>query len=93
MQRDTLVATLVPDGTDQPFLLFRVVPGPGWEPVKPLFDRMSAVLRAPHRTGAEMAAALEPVVALGLTVVPGHGGNPVEKFFLRIDGDRARLRI
>jgi hypothetical protein len=86
-----LVGTLTVYEVDMPSFLCNFRPGPGWEPVRPLFEAWAEV-RGPDPDGSRTAAALKPILDLGLVLVPVAGGDPVDRFFLRIDGDKARLR-
>ncbi|MEV8596211.1 hypothetical protein [Streptomyces sp. NPDC052012] len=91
MRGDELVGSLAVYDIDMPHYLCAFSPGPGWEPVRPLFEAWAAV-QGPDADGSRTAAALKPIVDLGLVLVPVAGGEPINRFFLRINGDKARLR-
>ncbi|TWD24315.1 hypothetical protein FB570_104441 [Streptomyces sp. T12] len=91
MRGGELVGLLTVHGIDMPVYLCDFSPGPGWEPVRPLFEAWAAV-RGPDPDGSRTAAALKPILDLGLTLVPVADGETIDRFFLRIDGDKASLR-
>ncbi|MGY5116215.1 hypothetical protein ACWC2H_10210 [Streptomyces sp. 900105755] len=95
LQGDVLLGELDEYGCDQPFLLARFVPGPGWENVRFVFEALTA-LRGPDPDGSRTAAVLKPLLDLDLMLVPVGGGRSllrvVKDCWLRIDGSEARLR-
>lgn len=91
MRGDELVGSLTVHGIDMPVYLCDFRPGPGWEPVRPLFETWAAA-QGPDPDGSRTVTALKPILDLGLTLVPAVGGGTISRFFLRIDGDKACLR-
>ncbi|MFD3451337.1 hypothetical protein ACFWVC_04080 [Streptomyces sp. NPDC058691] len=91
MRGNELVGTLAVYGVDMPAYLCDFFPGAGWEPVRPLFEA-DAEVTGPDPDGSRTAAVLKPIVGLGLVLVPVAGGKPIDRFILRIYGDKARLR-
>lgn len=94
MQGEVRVGGLREYGTDQPTILCHFSPGPGWEPVSPLFEAW-AVVQGPDPYGSWHAKAIQPLMDLGLTLQPSDGGPPLGLFrecILRIYGDTAHLR-
>ena len=57
MQGEVRVGELPEYGTDQPTVLCHFSPGPGWEPVRPLFEAW-AVVRGPDPDGSRHANAI-----------------------------------
>jgi hypothetical protein len=86
-----LVGTLTVYEVDMPAYLCNFSPGPGWESVRPLFEARAAV-QGPDPDGSRIAAVLKPILDLGLRLVPVAGGESIDRFFLLINGDKARLR-
>ena len=91
MRGDELVGSLSVSEIDMPHYLCDFSPGPAWEPIRPLFEAWAG-MRGPDPDGSRTAAALKPIVDLRLVLVPVAGGEPITRFFLRIDGNKARLR-
>jgi hypothetical protein len=94
MQGDVRVGELCEYGTDQPTVLCHFSPGPGWEPVSPLFEAWAAV-QGPDPDGSRHAKAIRPLMDLGLTLHPSDGSPCLGLFrdcILRISGDAAHLR-
>lgn len=94
MQAEVRVGELHEYAIDQPTVLCYFLPGPGWEPVRPLFEAWAAV-QGPDPDGSRNAKAIRPLMDLGLTLHPSDGSPPLNCFrdcILRIYGDRARLR-
>ena len=94
MQAEVRVGELHEYAIDQPTVLCYFLPGPGWEPVRPLFEAWAAV-QGPDPDGSRNAKAIRPLMDLGLTLHPSDGSPPLYCFtdcILRVYGDRARLR-
>ncbi|MEV5809318.1 hypothetical protein [Streptomyces parvulus] len=91
MRGSDLIGTLTVYEVDMPIFLCDFSPGPGWEPVRPLFEAWAQV-QGPDPDGRRTTAALKPIFDLGLHLVPVAGGERVDRFSLRIDGDKASLR-
>ncbi|MFJ1753906.1 hypothetical protein [Kitasatospora sp. NPDC088134] len=91
---DTLVGELHPEGRDLPWSLYRFTPGPGWDGVRELFERLASP--GPDPDGRRFAAAVRLIQQADLRLVavdPGTPDLPVWRAcYLRIDGDSARLR-
>jgi hypothetical protein len=91
MRGDKLVGTLRVYEVDMPVFLCDFHPGPGWEPVRPLFEAWAEV-QGPDPDGSRTMAALKLIIDLGLVLVSVVGGERIDRFFLRIYGDKAHLR-
>ncbi|MGH4035188.1 hypothetical protein ACQB60_40440 [Actinomycetota bacterium Odt1-20B] len=94
MRGDTRIGELQVDSIDQPWFLCRFTPGPGWGTVRAEFEA-KADLRGPDPDGLRMMQVIQPIMDLGLTLVPADGGLPMRLFkecIVWINGDSARLR-
>ncbi|MEU1471022.1 hypothetical protein ABZ434_22690 [Streptomyces sp. NPDC005761] len=95
LQGNVLIGELSEYGSDQPFLLARFTPGPGWESVRALFEAWAA-LRGPDPDGSRTVAVVKPLRDLELTLAPVGGEQALLQVFrnctMRIDGSEARLR-
>ncbi|MGF1432323.1 hypothetical protein [Kitasatospora sp. LaBMicrA B282] len=79
------------DGSDFPWMSGRFRPAPGFDEVRPLFERELALLDDPV-AGAdsdEWEAVVEEIGSLLRLVGPA---GPVAEFLLHVDGDRAWFR-
>ncbi|MFD0278841.1 hypothetical protein ACFVHB_33705 [Kitasatospora sp. NPDC127111] len=97
VQGGTLVGELHEEGCDMPWFLHRFVPGPGWEGVRELFERLAAVRWGDGPEGKQFAAAVLPIRAAELRLVAVGFDEPDLTVwrgpcFLHIEGDSARLR-
>lgn len=84
-----IVGYLTPVSTDQPFLVCRFEPGPGWPDVRASFERLRAV-RPGDRT--ELDAAEREIAELSIWATDDTGRSAVTRFTLLIDGDQTRFR-
>ncbi|MFB7407419.1 hypothetical protein ACFCZ2_09615 [Streptomyces sp. NPDC056202] len=95
LQGDVLLGELSEYGCDQPFFLAHFTPGPGWEDVRLLFERMAAY-RGPDPDGLRFVAMAKPLHDLGLTLAPVDVRQAPLRLFtdgtVRISGVEARLR-
>ena len=85
-----VVAEIEIDGADQPWLLGRLVPRPGFRAVRALLARQEELMRATRKDDAELTGIYDRVNA-ELTLLTPDG--PAAEFWLRTDGDRAWLRV
>jgi hypothetical protein len=84
-----VVAEIDIDGADQPWLLGRLLPRPGFAAVRPLLDRQEELMRATPTDSAALADVYERINA-ALTLLTPEG--TAAEFWLQTEGDRVWLR-
>jgi hypothetical protein len=85
-----LLATLVPSGSDQPWLYARVEAEPSLEPLRPLFDEEVQLLERLDSDWEAHEIVIRKIVAAVRLAKPD--GTLVPEFLLHISGDTAWWR-
>ncbi|MEW1722238.1 hypothetical protein [Streptomyces sp. NPDC093109] len=83
------VGEILIDDADFPWLRGLFTPGPGFAPLKPLFNREVALLGRINEEPDAWAAACEEIERSVVLAAPA---GPVAEFLLHISGDRAWFR-
>ena len=81
---------LTQDGSDGPWRLCRYAPTPDFAPIAELFAEDVGLLEEDEMDAWEMVH--ERIASLRLQLRPAAGGEPIRKFALHVDGDRAWFR-
>jgi hypothetical protein len=86
---DEMVAELDIDGADQPWLLGRLHPGPGFAALRPLLDEQERLMSA---TPTDDTALHDVYLRINDTVTLRTPEGPAAEFWLQTHGDRLWLR-
>jgi hypothetical protein len=90
VRNGVLLGTLTRTGSDMPWWEGEFGPAPGFESIRPLFDRERELLEADEDMDAWGRAYEE--LAVGLFLEPLDGREPITEFLLHIDRRQASWR-